>query len=195
MIPKIVSKEQKEKKRSRIQVIFALAVILILAASYISYASLSSDSKTEKYNGKRFTLTDNGWQGSGLSFATRYLPSEVENISMTGAPQQDSFNTKVYLVAPTSRSAALELLRALPIQSLQEACLPEQADMELCADLPLKSCDDASQQNAIIIFREENETSARYSRSCLEIAGSDEDAMTLAVDKALYSMYGIIRSQ
>jgi len=191
MMLKIESREEKERKRGRLQLIFAIIVVVILAASTASYALISSDSKTEKYNGKRVYQTETGWQVKGLEFTTSFLPQEVENLSLEGTPSIGDFYNKVYAISPYSRNALSEWARIVPMTGLQLACLPEQANDPACQDLPLKSCDDAGPQNAILVFQESNETSAKYSRGCLEIFG-DENSMIQMVDKIAYVMSGTI---
>lgn len=194
MLKKIGSDRKSAENSQKSQKFLAFFILGTLALSTFGYAlfSASDSTQAQKYNGKRFTLTENGWQGEGLNFATYYLPQEVDMIPFSGSrPSLQDFNTKVYFVTATSNTPAIEWANTVPMQTFQLACLPEEADKSGCEDLPLKSCADANYQSAVIIFRNANETSATYSPYCLTIYGDDSGA-TRAVDKAVYLMNGVI---
>lgn len=194
MLPKIVTKEQKEKREKRMRVFFAVFMAVVLGASTIGFALSSSSSQTEKYNGIRFSLTDQGWVGKNLGFATVYLPREVEEISFEGMLSPGTFNQKIYIVTDPAMSFASELYelsRAIAIKNYNPACLPEDADKEGCEELALIDCDNADLDNTVIIFKVSNETFVRASGSCLEVYGEGQDLIR-AVDRVIYGLYGVI---
>ncbi|MBU2522825.1 MAG: hypothetical protein KKE23_00860 [Nanoarchaeota archaeon] len=191
---KIVTRAEREEKDKRLKFWLAIFIVGIMAASTAGFAlNFSSDNEESRtYGDLKFTITEQGWQPKGYSIATSYLPQDVENISSKGTFSYTDFNSKVYLIsAPYMQNEAIELLRYLPITNLQQACSKEDENISHCADVPLKSCEDASSQSAIIIFKESNETSIDYSGYCLQIQGDSEDILK-AADKALFIAYGII---
>ena len=95
----------------------------------------------------------------------------------------------LYFIKPPND--VIEFLRHLPIQNLQLACLEEDENVSYCANVPLKSCDDASSQSAILIFKEGNQSSIDYSGYCLE-AESKSGEMLMVADRALFVAYGIM---
>ena len=187
----VFAKEKEEKERRRHKWM-AIIIGVIMALSSAGFALNFVNTETFSYHGLKFYQTEKGWQPKGMSIFTTYLPQDVENITSSGAINYQDFNSKVYLTAlPYMRNGALEFLQNVPVQSLQQACLPRYENEQFCSDLPTKSCEDANAQNVVFILDEANETSIAYSNYCLEIKGPGED-LTKAIDKALFQAYGII---
>lgn len=100
-----------------------------------------------------------------------------------------------YLVAFSTdeKMAADEIFRNLPVSHIQLACFEEDANRTECADLPLKNCFD-DRILAVKIIRDENETvvpRAFQQNKCLFIE-SDSANITMAGDRVLFSLYGIM---
>lgn len=194
MLSKIVTKEQKAKSEKRMKIFFAVFMAVILGASTIGFAFSSSDNSVERYNGIKFYLTENGWQGKDLGFVTVYLPQEVDYIIFEGMVSPGTFNQKIYFVTDPTRSFAsefYELSRAIALRNYNPACLPEDADKEGCEELALIDCSNADSSNTVLIFKDSNETLVRGSGSCLEVYG-DSESMLKAIDRAIFGLYGVI---
>lgn len=192
---KISFAKDKEKQEKRMKMWLTIFIVAVMALSTAGFALNFASTERKSYNGIKFTRTEEGWQPKGYSIATVYIPQDVENISSEGTFSANDFNAKAYLISPPyMRNSALELLRALPLKSIQQACLPEQENEPYCSDLPLKSCEDADSQNAIIIFNEKNETAIRYRGYCLQIEGDAESSLR-AADKAVFIAYGMIKQE
>lgn len=192
----ITSHKEIEKKRSKTQMFLAIFILGILGLSTAGYAvfySSGSNTLSQKYKGISFRQTDNGWQGEGFEFYTSFLPQDVESIPFSGVPRLEDFSTRVYFVTASSDIPAREWANSVPMQSFQLACLPEEANLTGCEELPLKDCSSASSDSAVIIFKESNVTSASYSPFCFTVSG-DEAGAVKAVDKALFLMSGIIEN-
>jgi hypothetical protein len=193
-IPKIESVEQKEKREKRLRTIMAIIVTFILGASTAAYALMETSSVEKKiYNGFKFTQTDRGWQEKETGIVTSYLPSDVENISLSGNPKISDFSGNVYVAALSSAeiNAVNELLRTMNIEKATPVCSVEYENESFCLDLPIKSCDDANQGSNVIIFESSNESSVKYSNYCLTIKGSSEDSVKSA-DRVIFEIYSII---
>jgi len=193
MMRKIELAGDKEEKEKRKKMWLTIIMVGIMALSTAGFALNFASTETKKYNGFKFERSDSGWTTGSLPVATTYLPSDVENISSSGSFQSSDFSAKAYIILGQSiRAPAVELISALPLKNSQMACLPEQENDSDCSDLPLKSCYDADSQNAVIIFKESNETSLSYRGYCLQIQG-DEEGLLKAADKAVFMAYGIIK--
>ena len=194
MLSKIITKSEKERKQKRMQIFFAVFMVGILAASTLGYSLSSSNTNSVKYNGKKFYQTNQGWQGKDLNFFTAYLPQDVEFIPVQGILNLNIFLNKLYVVTDPEQSFSnewIEWSRAVPMSNPNPSCLPEDEDKEACAELPLKDCNDADLQTAILIFKNTNESYINVNGNCVEIAGDSLDLLK-AVDKAIYVMYGVM---
>jgi len=193
MLKKIQTAEERERKEKRSKTLMAILVTVILGASTAAYALMDTQSSEKKsYNGLTFTMTESGWQAKKMDFFTRYLPSDVENITIPSMNLND-FSGNIYLVAIGSEemSAATELLRTLQIEKVILSCTASDESTAFCSDLPIKSCDDASSGNNVIIFESTNETSVSYNNYCLTVKGESEN-LVKASDRIIFSLYDIM---
>ncbi len=195
MLSRIVTAQEREKKRQRMQMFLTIFIVVILGASTIGFALSSSDTDVKKYNKQKFYQTQQGWQGKGLDFATRYLPQDVENVTLQGSLSLDLFARKLYLVVdPPTRNIQSELYEwanIVPMNNPNAACLPEYGEDEGCVELPLKDCENADPLTTVLIFKDSNESMIKAYGSCVTIQG-DNEGMLKAIDKAIYVMYGVI---
>jgi len=194
MIPKLKTRREIEEKAKRKSLLMTIFVIVILGASTAGYAFMDSYSaEKRKYNGFTFIQIENGWQLKNTNLITRYLPWDVENITISGNPMLDDFRGQGYFIALDNdeRLAAAELINKLPLQKANRACLPKDENEEFCSDIPIKSCDDAGSGNVVVIFERSEENSASYAHGCLEVKGSSE-FMLKSADKMLFMLYGVM---
>jgi hypothetical protein len=196
-LSKIQTAEEKEKKDKRLKIFMTIFMVVVLGASTAAYALIDTGSSQRKtYNGITFTLTQSGWNPKKMNIYTSYLPSDVENISIDGSPSLDSLKGNLYLNALGNNelNAANELLKTLAIEKRPTlACSPAYENESFCADLPIKSCDDASAESPLISFEQANETSISYKNYCLVIKGDNEN-MIKAADRVIFGLYGIIKT-
>ncbi len=160
-----------------------------------------------KYKDYVFQRTLDGWQTKAtignkqMHLMTIHLPQEVENISSQGSLLLSGFADKtVYIVANnlSERQAASSLAINLEqiVFRMQLACSPEEEKTDYCVEsnLPIKSCDDATFDTAIILIEEQEtlQTSdINYKNSCLVIKGKGSELIK-AAEKAVFMIYGII---
>ena len=194
MIRRIESAAERERKEKRMRTIMAIVVTLLLGASTAAYALMETSSTEKKeYNGFKFSLGEGGWQEKKSGIVTSYLPSDVENITLTGSPKLEDFSGNAYVAVLSSAeiNAVNELLRTLTIEKAIPVCSIMYENESFCSDLPIKSCNDASKGNIVIIFESSNESSIDYGNYCITIKGSSEDAAK-AADRIIFELYSII---
>lgn len=197
---RIETSEQKEKREKRRQMITGVVLVVILLLSTAGYSimdrSKENAAEKERYNNFEFVSSGELWRLQGSSLSTRYLPGEVENISYSAALQQGQFAGRdVYFVAFSegAKIAANEIARNLPALRFQLACLPEQANMSECADLPVKNC------GSIVLAIDEkrlNNTSSMQERiyqqeNCIFLEVSTKNLIR-AADRVLFGIYGVM---
>lgn len=201
MLKKIETKEGK-KTREKKKMIIGIIIGIILVASSIAFTVLQSYESTEeqKYNNYAFIKQESMWQtrAGDTIIKTNFLPQDVENVTAkTPYISRDDFSNKiVYFVAKITeeKQAGYELSQYISPERMQYACLPDDNGTE-CLELPGKSCEDVTENTAIIIIqdtsRTTNETKISYNQGCLEIEGN-QDTLIKATEKAIFIMFGII---
>jgi hypothetical protein len=186
--------KKEQKKRRTAGIVIALIMLFSIAAFAFMESTSTTDENTQKYKDYVFQRGDAGWEtkANNLQIVTQFLPQEVENISSAQFISGELGNT-IFFIADSydERQAAAELSGVLSSQRKQFACLPEDENKSECADLPLKSCDDASSESGIVIITESNETSVSYNSFCITINGNATE-LVKAADKAIFKITGII---
>lgn len=177
-----------KNRKKLITLSIALFFIFIMATSVLELYIRGGDKEdTYDYNGLEFANTGNGWLAYKQDGRPIYIvsnPNDLENITIKpinlGAL---NFVSKAYLSynpKERNRAALSEFVREVKIAPRLVSACPE--DNELCANLPIKNCDDATADTAVILIKESNETSVTFINNCLAIIGKD---LTKAVDKLI----------
>ena len=130
---------------------------------------------TEKvvYNDLKFVNTGQGWvaYNSKDKIIIWTDPSELENYNVDISGFESL--TKIYLsINPEEnvKYAINDLYNNFEFEQISLACYE---DNELCSDMVLKTCEDATPYIGVIILREANETKVSLDGNCLIIEGQD----------------------
>lgn len=198
---KIISKQEKDKKIRRNQLIIGGALILILIFSTIGYAlSGRDDEKTNtkiKYNGIDFIKDNSGYWNfvvQGKQFIILNNPENISEINFFSTLNINSYSNKPLYFVGDIWEGSSEIARNLGdrfVLRIQQACLNEE-DCE--GNFPIKNC---SVEN-IIVFKEisnnetgNNEKERMYQEeNCIFIYSQYENQAKYA-DKFLLSLLGI----
>ena len=210
--------EKKEEKRNPWSLAGAIFIAVMFLGSTIGLVFFYSQDAQQtgleepnySYNGFEFVQVQNGWQTSTTfgPLTTVNLPQQVKEVDCSECSTLN-YNSlaggKVYIISSSAseNSGAAELVRNVPYASVQRACLPEDADKEECKDLPIRSCENATVQNKVVIFKEgkiqgeiEEEGVSRaskekvsYKSSCLVLEGEN---LIKAADRAIYKAFGVM---
>ena len=215
------SREAKEKRDLRNKTILGLFIIFIMVFSTVGYALWwgaqdRDEDQTENpdvkiYGNYTFTRTENIWLTEFVSGSEKiqvmafHLPDELNgtnatNITIKGTPLtlDDFYGKAIYLVADDDN----ELMAASSFSFLggiagrmQRACLEEEENDTFCLkeNLPIRSCGDADEEHAVIIVKETDiEPRVIYDKGCLTVKGIGLENLTMASDKALFQLLGIL---
>ena len=203
----LTAKKTEEKKKNTLGMLITLFIAIMFLGStigYVFYSNNQDNTETQTYNDFRFIKTDYGWQTNTNfgTIVTTYTPEETKEIECDCAflNYQVLQTNKIYVIALTNeeKTAAIELLRNFQFNRIQRACLPENANKEECTNLPLKSCENAS-ESKIIIFKEKKiaskenmskliEGKASFNSGCLVIEGRN---LIKASDRVIFKIFGI----
>jgi len=183
MLKKIKTQSEVDRKRNRNQFLIGGILILILVVSTAGFSLMSSDEESNskaKEQGLTFYKDSGLWKTSfdDQVFGFKYLPSEVENISVEG-----TYDLGVYFDKPLyyigSNEGVSEILSNIGKYALryQEACL----NGTVCErDLPVKNCDEN-----LIIFEESDETRVYQDGNCVYIFGDSIKGADMFLYKVL----------
>jgi len=193
---KIISREEKDKKTRRNQLILGAILILIMLFGYGAISLNSKDDTNEEsrigYNGIEFVKDNSGYwnfEVQGEQFITLNNPEEISNISFLSHLNLNYYSNKpLYFVGDIGEGSS-EISRNLAerfVLRIQQACLNEE---ECLGNFPIKNC---SSDN-IIIFKEiaDNETEKMYWEENCVFINSQYANQTKYADKFLFSLLGI----
>ncbi|UCD20649.1 MAG: hypothetical protein JSW08_02640 [archaeon] len=198
------SQERRDNKLKKRNMALGIIIAVVLVAGTVGWAlSGGTTEKSEEYNGFTFVQVQNYWQtivklfGQDFPLHTTFLPKEVENITgnTIGLTYVGFVNKNLYILANSGneRQAANDILVNFQnlVNRIQFACLEEDSEDSFCADKPIKSCEDVSEESAIIVIKDSESTSLKYENGCLTIEGSNPN-LKKATDKALFVMFEVM---
>ncbi len=192
---RIITRESRDKKLKRNQLIIGIALIGLMVSSTLGFAFInktnsSNDIEEIKYKGVRFVRDLNGYWNfniDGIDFLTKYNPENTEAIDIsTSLNLQNYVNKPLYFIGDSGDHFA-EIDRNLRdrfVTRISGACLSGEECLE---DFPIKSC---SEDN-IIIIKEDAENERIYQEEgCVFITASYANQVRYA-DAFLFSLLGI----
>ena len=193
-----MKKKIREKKESlfskKRMLIYAIGgfIILIMVASALNMQG----TKEEKYNyhGLKFVKTEQGvWTAykGDQQITLMYSPEDLEKIEIPANIGMISYSQKIYISTEDIRANAQPMdyfkKRIGITDSKPYACTK---DAPGCEELPLKTCEDATQSQAVVIFKRAEETKIDYKANCLTMEGDSEN-LRKAIDKLYFTLAGI----
>lgn len=187
------------KKESRIKklILPLILVFLMIGSIFTIFLSGSSNNSNEvTYNNLKFTKTDTGWISyiNNKQIVLINNPNDLKNIQIPNINLQDLNSAqKIYLsVNPNENIQQAYALFNTDIKPLLRSNIINACTVDIakCANLPLKTCKDASQLQKVIILEESNSTKIEYNNNCLYISGNQED-LTKIIDKLTLNLLGV----
>jgi len=163
------------KRKDVLTVGVGLFLVMLMALGSVS---MGVDEEKVEINGLSFVQTNYGWQAYTsdetrvlITTSPEYLEEDIITVDFS---EFNSLNKVYYSVDPydSSLSAALydfeQNVKILVTTST--ACYE---DSEVCEELPIKTCEDASEEVGIILFKEADETEVSFENNCLTIQGKN----------------------
>jgi hypothetical protein len=194
---KIISHEQRERKKRRNQIVIGIVLIVLMIFSTAGFAFVNQGSTGNNEVDELQTLTINGvvftgygfgndwtFQTQGSSFITRNLPTDVDNIQFSTTNTVGKFvNKPLYFVG--NGPGVSELARNLQnlASRVQNACIKG----EECENLPIKDCND----NVIIVKEPVDDIELIYEEdNCVYIISELNNQIRHA-DRYLFSLLNL----
>ena len=188
-------REKKEpffsKKRTLTYAIGGFIILLMVASA------LNMNSEEEEkydYHGLKFVQTEQGiWAAykDNQQITLLYSPEELEKIELPANVGMMSYSQKIYISTDDIKTNAKPMdyfKRRIGItESKPYACTK---DVPGCENLPLKTCEDATQSQAVVVFKRAEQTKVDYKANCLTMEGDSENLIK-AIDKLYFTLAGI----
>jgi len=187
-------KIQKESKLKKLILPIILSFLMI-GSVFTVFLSGSNENKI-KYHNLKFTKTNEGWSSylNDQKIVLMNNPKDLENIQIPNINLQDLNSAqKIYLsINPNENIQQAYAYFNTNIKPLLNTILINSCtiNIEKCADLPLKTCADASQFQKVIILKESNSTKIEYKNNCLYLSGNQEE-LNKEIDKLTLILLGI----
>jgi hypothetical protein len=164
------------KKKQFFTYLIGIFIIMLMVLSVVSLDS--NEDEAIEYNDLKFVASASGYlaytedkeQIIILTNPTELLELESTEITLNSLVTLE----KIYIsLNPTDnyQNAVYDLTRNIALPTQQVLACHE--DNELCTDLPLRTCEDATETQGIILFKEDNETLLSFNDNCLTIQGKD----------------------
>jgi hypothetical protein len=192
---KLMTREMKDKKKQRNQLIVGGILIALMLMSTAGYALSDKEGnspgvKKVNYNGIDFLQDDSEYWNfklNGYDFVTQYNPEDTKEIKNYNRKLLNDYsNEPLYFVGEANAGfSEIEMNLARFVLRIRPACMTSNCS----GDYPIKSC---SEDN-LIIFEEANETFSEgilQDKNCIFIK-TNELNQTKYADSFLFGVLGI----
>jgi len=190
---KIISREDRDKKNKRNQIIVGIFLIGIMIFGTLGYAfSGNSEDKKEvlRYKGIDFIKDDSEyWRFNiqGVDFITKYNPEEVEDVDADMSLFINDYKNKPLYFISEFQEPIFELGGNLNqfVLRINEACLDEE---NCLGNLPIKNC---SIDNVVVFEEVLNESGKIYQEDNCIFISADWNEQVRYSDAFLFEILGV----
>jgi len=176
--------------------LFIIAVMVLSAFGFV--LSYAQGEKSNRYNGFKFSPYRNQWQVTidGIKTTFNYHPSDLESINLSGNITS-VFNGPVVVLTydPRSNFSA----QMAEEQYFMGVSLHEHGRFALQAltnasgtELQELSCANATAEQPVVEFREDDSTGIVVVGSCVIARGANQNDFYPLGERLLYSAYGVM---
>jgi hypothetical protein len=163
-------------KERKLTIAFGAFFILIMVASVLNSYDKPDEENEYELNGIKFFNTENGWIAHKGDNTISILsnPKDLANLTIDIIPLGMLNNMEKIYVSTNPKDNNMNALyefQKLPISARKVSACYE--DNELCYNMPLKKCADASDKIGVILIKESNITEVSFESNCLTIQGRD----------------------
>ncbi|MBI2665253.1 hypothetical protein HYX12_01365 [Candidatus Woesearchaeota archaeon] len=175
---------------------FIILTMVLSAVGYVADSLVRDNSVSTgeiDYNGYKFYPQGNGWKVNlrGTNYQFQYLPSELENISLSADISSWWSEEKIYLAYdpddPLDVQAQLQFINQVLFNSQltsQLACTQEKG----CPDIPIIDC----QQKTGLILVSGKENDIVSEERCVKITVIDTLELTKYTERLIYTFLGVM---
>ncbi len=190
---------KKEKNRGKF---FSIFIVVIMSMSILGFLIGSGGDSQQKlkYNGINFIRSGDNWivSVSNTQLIFDYFPEEVEYIIISSELVDRIGTLQVDLTYDINDSFKDAI--ALSIYSLQQnigavsnAYLRQGLTTDNEFNLPVITCDDATEFVPVMYFKQSNETKVYLENDCIIIEADSEIDFLRVKDRLLYGYFDIIK--
>ncbi len=194
MKKKKLKPKRKEVSKQRILTYSMGGFIILLMVASAMNMWKGDQQETYNYKGIKFTKTEQGfWVGynGNQRIVLNYNPKDLEKISLPQNIGALNLASKIYLTTNDLKQNARPMdyfKRKIGITNMKPYACVE--DKDGCEELPLKSCEDSTETEAVVLFKRSDETKVTFKNNCLILEGTSENLIK-AVDHLYFTLSGL----
>ncbi len=184
------------KQESRLKkIILPIFIASIMIFSIFGYIANDEDNQETTYNSLKFMESDEGWLAykDNKKIIIQTNPNDLKDIQEPKITLQELNSAqKIYLTFNPEENiyqvlnSFVQQIKPL-LNTFTQACTK---DVPKCANLPIKTCSDATDSTKVIQIQENNQTKLEYKDNCLIIHGKSEDLIK-EMDKLTLILNGV----
>ena len=192
-------KEGKVQRKRKLMVGF-MAFIMIGSVFGVIFFGFATGGTSLKYNDLKFVRKGNVWTTNinGKDAIFSYFPAEVELIEVK-SEIIDMLRNKIEIDVTADandtfiQSIALAQFQMKSTLGNFNVFVRDGSTTQNSFNMPIITCDDATQIVPVIYFKEGNETKIYFNESCIIVEADDNVDFIRAKDRIVYGMFDIIR--
>jgi len=183
----------RKEKKNYSGVIMTIFLAVIMVTSIAGFLITDQSTPVVRYNGVKFTATQNGWQSTigGQKYLFSFTPKDVEYLSSPPFPKDipeidvtSDFDSKS---AESIASATFEMIDALS----KRGVYVRYGFTSNSTALPVLTCADATSSVPVLYFIEGNVTELKPEGACIYVTARSGADFLLLADRIIYHMMGI----
>jgi hypothetical protein len=188
---------RKKDKKNLSMVFVSVFIALILVTSILGYIFQDTSQTAIKYNGQKFTYTNNMWRTKyeDTTYYFTYHPSDIEHLNLSGSVNLD--NLMEIDITYDDDSEDKELMGAAAFElstilSHKNIFLRQGFTSNNTFDAPIITCADATPFVPVILLSESNVTQGTVVNNCIIIESQDQSSFMAYIDLIAYKILRIM---
>lgn len=192
------------KNQTNWRVIFAIIIGIIMVGSTIGFIIGFSGSgvggESIRVNGFRLTVTPTGYETkiNGQTIKFTYPPDAANGTYISPEAISQIKNAAVVYLTSDPNSTSVQDIALVQFQLQEILANSFKVQSQIAFTQPylqsnIITCANASPQVQVIVFEDDNSTSANYGNNCLELKAVNSNAYAELRDRLVYGLFGIIR--
>jgi len=188
---------RKKNKKNYGGIFVALFFAFIMITSVVGYIFGGSDTRTAKFGGLKFKLTNLGWQSkiNNQVYFFSYNPTEIEDVELPSSVQLTGIQQidLTYDFNSTFREGMAESIFEMGNALTNHGVFVRGGfTTNTSYEIPIITCDDATRFVPVVYLVESNQTDISVYNYCIIIEGQDSRSFMPIANRLTYQIMGIM---